>query len=831
MIFDLAQIADRCGAEPSPELAGRAVRQIATDSRLPFAPDTLFIALDGPNYRGARFLGEAFAKGASAALCALDSDYLPAQGQILLRVADPLEALRRLAADYRDTLSLPLIAITGSNGKTMLKDLLATLLTPTWRVNTSPGSFNSHVGIAHSLLRLQPDAELALIEVGVSAAGEMVHKRAMVRPTHGVLTNIGLAHFEGFGSRERIAAEKMKLFAELPADGWLIVPPEPLLEPHLGAITARIYTLGKDPALPAIRASHNLGEGRSALELVYPDGSCHRLVVAIDYAFHEVFETLLAGLSAAHLLGLPPAQAIAAATRYQPPLGRIEVWKSPNGSILVNDAYSADPVSVRACVRVFGEYPGRRKVFVFGGMGELGERDPYEHRIVAEALAREQVDALLTIGLGAKVAPAYRELCPQGQVYHFEDMAELCAFAVQFARAGDVFAIKGTRSLNLDQLAVQFKARLTQSVYYIDLGRIRENLMAWRQHLRPGTRVLVMIKALAYGADAVQIASFLQTQVDYFGVAYAKEAVALRQNGITAEVLVQLVLPEDCEEVVRLDLQPVVQEAEVARLLSAAATRTGRTLKVHLEVDTGMGRFGVFPDELLALARLVQGLPGLELHGLMTHFSSADDPAADDFTHGQIERFRAVAAELEAAGIQVPLKHAAATAAAARFPEAHFDMVRIGLGIHGIYPSPAVRAAIQLKCPLALVSRISAIKHYPKGHPISYNRQFITPRDSLIAYLPIGYHDGLSRRWGKGWSVRLRGQRAPLVGAVCMDFTPIDVTDIADVKVGDEALIFGEWHGEVNPVEDLAELEGTIPYEVLCRLSDRIQRIYRIQEI
>ena len=181
-------------------------------------------------------------------------------------------------------------------------------------------------------------------------------------------------------------------------------------------------------------------------------------------------------------------------------------------------------------------------------------------------------------------------------------------------------------------------------------------------------------------------------------------------------------------------------------------------------------------------------------------------------------------------GIRPPLLHAANTAAAARFPEAHFHMVRIGLGIHGIYPSAAVREVIPLKCSLALVSKISSIKSYPKGFPISYNRSFITEHDSVIAYLPIGYHDGLSRRWGKGWHVIINGTKAPIVGAVCMDFTPVDVTHIAGVKVGDEALIFGEWHGEVNPVEDLAELEGTIPYEVLCRLSSRIQRIYRLDE-
>lgn len=814
------------------ELVGAdIVEHLITDTRLAFRPNTLFVALDGPNYRGTSFLQEAFDKGAIAVICGPTKRQAP-PGKYLLKVDDPLKALRAIAGDQRSAMTVPILGITGSNGKTMLKELLATLLASHCKISKSPGSFNSYVGIALSLMRLKTQTELALIEVGISAAGEMAHKARMVRPNHGILTNIGLAHFEGFGSRERIASEKMQLFNEIGPDGWVLLPPDPLVKNLARELKAQVYYLGESPTLPHIAAAHNLGHGRSALEIQYPDGQLFPLELSVDFAFREVFETILAGLSAAHLLGVKPDVAIESAARYHPPLGRIEVWKSPVGSILVNDAYSADPVSVHSCVRVFDEYPGRRKVFVFGGMGELGKRDAYEHRIVAEQLARAKVDVLLTVGEhGMKVVSTYQERYPEGHVHSFADMDQLTDFTEGFAQPNDVIVVKGPRSMNLEQISVRFKARLTQSVYYIDLARIRENLMLWRQHLNPGTKVLVMIKALAYGADAVQIASFLQAHVDFFGVAYAKEAMSLRSNGIDAEILVQLVLPEDCDDVVRMGLQPVILEEEVAHLLSAAAVAAGKVVKVHLEVDTGMGRFGVFPEKVAQLGKLVQQLPGLEVQGLMTHFSSADDPASDDFTHSQIDRFKQAIAMLAQEQIHPPLLHAAATAAAARFPEAHFQMVRIGLGIHGIYPSQAVRQAIQLKCPLALVSKVSSIKNYPKGYPISYNRTFITERASRIAYLPIGYHDGLSRRWGKGWSVMIAGQKAPIVGAVCMDFTPVDITDIEGVKVGDEALIFGEWHGIENPVEDLAALEGTIPYEVLCRLSSRIQRIYRLDEI
>lgn len=798
---------------------------IVTDTREPFPEGAAFFALQGPNYDGSLFIEDARRQGARFLVSSKEVPSSPSCEAIC--VADTRTALQDLASEHRRRTPIPLLAITGSNGKTLLKDFLALILSETKGLFCSPGSYNSFIGIAKSLLMIKPGNALGVIEVGVSASGEMGEKAKMVKPNYGVLTNIGLAHFEGFGSRRAIAKEKMELFKDIPEDGWVLLPDEPLLKNAAQQLKCKVFIVGRDERLPRLESVQHLQTGKSVLFIQYPDGSHYEVIVPIDGAFPEVCETLFMGMCIAHLFGVTPAVVVGAAKRYRPPQDRMEIWKSERGHLLVNDAYSSDPVSAHACLQVFKDYPSARKIFVFGGMPELGSQKDYEHRIVAEEVSRLNVDILLTVGtLGKLTHQTFKSLKPNGVAFHYDGIEPLLVASEDLIRPGDVIVIKGPHKLKLDQIATRFKAHLSKTAYYIDLGRLEYNIKTWRDHLKPGTRLLVMIKALAYGSDAIQIASFLQQHVDQFGVAYIKEAVTLRQHGIRKDILVQLVMEEDVDEVVRLDLQPVVFDLKIVKVLSEAAVRAGRVLRVHLEVDTGMGRFGADPSRVLELAQAIDGLPGLTLYGLMTHFSSADDSQSDPFSLEQMRTFEKIQEQLKSCGLSPEVCHAAATAAAARFSDSHYDMVRIGLGIYGVYPADCVSEAIRLKCPLALVSKVASIKEYPEGHPISYNRRYITTRKSRIAYLPIGYHDGLARRWGDGWSVIIDGKKAPIVGAVCMDFTPVDVTDLPEVTVGGEALIFGEWHGQRNPIEKLAALEGTIPYEILCRLSERIQRIY-----
>jgi len=806
------------------------VEAIETDTRRAFRERSVFVALRGENHDATAFLGQARDRGAIAAIVPEAIGAGP-EGLPLIRVADPLHALQALAGHHRARMRYPILAVTGSNGKTILKDLVSAILTRDRTVIASPGSYNSQVGVALSLLRLEADADLAVIEAGISRLGEMDRLQAMIRPDYGILTNIGMAHLEGFGSRGAIAEQKLRLFRELPERGWLLHPADPILEAALPDLTCPTHVFGRDPDLPRITAVDSLETGRGRCRVLFPDGVTHQITLEIDASFREVFATVEAAFSAAWLLGVSADQIAAASEGQHPPHARLEIRRAPSGSILVNDAYSSDPVSAKSSLGVFDHYPGRRRIFVFGGMTELGESSAYEHRIVAEEAARLEVDVLLTVGDLARVtAREFEARRPGSRVRHFGDVAALTDHAASIAGDGDVIVVKGPRRLHLEQIATRLEVHLSRTVYYIDLSRIRDNLMAFRERIPARTRIMVMLKAFAYGTDAGHIARYLQEWVSHFGVAYTKEAVALRRAGVTCELMVQLIRPEDAEEVVASSLQPAVFEIETVRALGEAAKRAGKKVRVHIKVDTGMGRFGVFLADLPELLDAVRAQPNLVIEGLMTHFASADDPDDDAFTREQIARFERARRLLAERGIEPPLIHAAATSAAVRLPETHYTMIRIGLGVYGIYPSEAVARDIALTCPIALVSKIGSLKTYPAGTPVSYNRRFQTARESRIAFLPIGYHDGLSRALSNKGYVLIRGKRAPIVGSVCMDFTPIDITGIPEAGIGDEALVFGAWRGAEIRVEEIARLEGTIPYEVLCRLSDRIQRIYLLDD-
>lgn len=807
------------------------IENLTTDTRLPLGRNAVFLALRGRHYHGARFVEEARSKGAKAAI--VDEEVSPALGGIaLIRVGDSTRALQALAHANRRELKLPILAISGSNGKTILKDFLATILNRDRVVFASPGSFNSQVGVAFSLLRLRPGPELAIIEAGISQKGEMTHLARMIQPDFGILTNIGMAHFEGFGSRETIMEEKLILFQELGRTGWLLLPPDPLLTAEIrSGFSCPVNLFNHDPCLPRIQAVGSLGPGRSVLKILFPEDLVLDLRLHIDYSWSQVFETLAAGLCAAYRLGLTPQEIVAAATAFEPPLNRIEIWKSRSGAVVVNDSYSSDPVSTLSCLNVLDHYQNRRKVFIFGGMKKLGRKSAYEHRIVGESAVRKRVDVLITVGDLARETTAYlRQYRPAAEIYEIDTLPNLIDFVERFSTGNDVIVVKGPRELRLEQISKRLKTKLTQTAYYINLSKIKENLFAFREFIPSGCGVMVMLKAFAYGMDAVQIARFLQPHVDYFGVAYVKEAVALRGSGIHRPILVQMVLPEDFEEVIKLSLQPVLYDREIAASLACRARELGRKVAVHIKVDTGLGRFGVFPHEVGELAEFVHGLEGLEIAGLMTHLSSASNPREDEYTKTQIRLFRDCGDDLKKRGINPPLIHAANTSGCMRFPEAHFDMIRLGLGIYGINPVPIAIGNPALQCPIALVSKIGGIRTLPRGHPISYGKQFFTERESRIALLPIGYHDGLSSRLSKVGYVKIRGRKAPIVGAICMDFTMVDVTDIPAAVVGDPALIFGSWRGEAIPVEEVAELAQISAHNLLCRLSDRIQRIYILED-
>lgn len=833
--FTLAEIADLLGVGILPTVHSCIIQHIQTDSRLPFPAKSLFIGLQGPNHNGSTFLEQAQTKGAQAAVVALDSNVHPSITIPVLKVPDPLRALQKIAETVHQQSGLKTLAITGSNGKTICKDLLVAMLGTTMQVTASPGSFNSQVGVALALLQLNPEAELAVVEAGISQEGEMQHLEAMVRPHFGILTNIGFSHLEGLKTQQTIANEKCKLFQRLPSSGWLLVPDDPHLKKlSLGSNCKHwVYGLEDEKELPKMLGAYRQTTNKTFTRWQFGTATVE-VTIPIDIAWQGMFQTINAAVCAAYLLGVPPALIAETLQHFEPPHNYLEVWQSPLGFTLLNDSYSSDPVSVRAGLRTLGNFANKRKIVLFGGMQGLGEASSYQHQLVAEECDRQGVDLLITTqDLGKLTFQAYRRLKPDATSQHFPQLEAATRYLENSLGPNDCLLVKGPRALRFGTVSQKLKSLMSPTSMTINLSSIHHNLQIFRALFESKPKIMVMVKAFAYGMDAVVVTRYLQNHgVDYFGVAYLQEALELRRNGIHVPIAVQMVREEDAATVIQYGLQPVVYTEAVLLALADAAKSQGKKAFIHLKIDTGMGRFGLFPKDLNPVLEIIGARPELVLEGVMTHFSSADNAEADSFTQKQIATFETCLADIHSQGFQPTVVHAAATAGAVRFPQARFNLVRLGLGLYGIAPSKEVAKQLPqpLQCPFALVSKLGIIKHYPQGYPVSYNQRYKTCRPSKIGFIPMGYHDGISYGLANKGRVKIAGHSAPMVGAICMDFTAVDVTDIPDVATGNQVLILGSHQGHHIPVTQMAKQLNTIPYEILSRLSRRIQRIYHIEE-
>jgi alanine racemase len=828
----LDRIAQESGGElrsPSPAAPAAVIERVATDSR-GVSPGTLFVALPGRHTDGHRFLAEAFRNGAAAALVAPEAIAgMAVEPEWPLVVApSPLGALQQLARWYRRETLGKVVAITGSNGKTVVKDALTTLLASR-RVLASPGSYNSQLGLPLAILAGERPAALAVLEAGISQPGEMAVLAEIAAPDYGILTNIGMAHFASFGSREAIAREKMLLFAGIAPEGWVLLPAgEPTIAEPAAALRCAIHALGAEPQVLSL-AARGLVEDGQLLELTAA-GAAGRFEVRVKTRSPDLLADLHAAATAAHLLGVSLEEIAAALDGYLPPPTRMEVWSSPEGIRIINDGYSADPISVHAALRSAAlAAPGTgRKILAFAGMRELGEQAEREHRQVGAQAGECGFSHLFLLGDGAlrSTAEGYREVRPEGLAVAVRDHEDLKDQLLRVLRPGDTVLFKGPRDAGMVRAARTLSGSISQRTLWVELAAIEGNLARFRRH-GGRARVMAMLKALAYGTELVQLAAWMsRLGVQHIGVSSTSEGIDIRKTGASQEIYVFLCDRGDVENLVRYRLTPIVYAPELVDAFAAGLAGTGSTLDVHLKVDTGMHRLGVDPAVAVEVARRIRATGTLRLTGVCTHFASADDPAADDATRRQIAVFERVREALGEAGFEGLVAHAANTSAAVRFPEAHYDMVRIGLGLYGTYPSAAVRSAMDLQLAIGVTSRIASLREVPAGESIGYNATFTAPHRLLIGVIPFGYDDGLPWRLSGSGHVLVEGRPAPIVGRISMDQMQVDVTHIPGVDVGAEVLLYGAHGGHILRPEAVAEQAGTIPHELLILLGRRVHRIY-----
>ncbi len=816
-MYTLAKIAEVVGGG----LFGHGslpIGHLSIDSRrssLP--PDTLFFALKGERHDGHRYLKDVAARGGKAFVVS-DAGVVPAgEGLSYVVVKDPLDALQRLAGWHRAHFKMPVIGITGSNGKTVVKEWLYQMLSARTRVVRSPGSWNSQVGVPLSVWELRQEHEAGIFEAGISRPGEMERARAVIRPTLGIFTNIGPAHGENFRNDLEKALEKVKLFQGAEALVYC-ADHHPVAEAlRATGMEQRmalrgwsrerhgwLHVVREEVLHKATRISVLRGEDELTFEIPFTDKA------SIENALHCVTLLLHMGYVRQWIAGCTPHLA--------PVAMRLEVVDGVHGMKLINDAYSNDLASLGIALDHLGVVgAGTRKAVLLTEMLDTGMTPATLSGRIGQLLERAGVDLVITVGKGLVLEPG--NSMPETIAY--PDTATLLGQFDPERLAGHTVLVKGARTFALEQVVQRWERRVHGTVLEIDLDAVRHNLNHYRALLRPGVRIMAMVKAFGYGSGAVELARlFTHERLHYLGVAYADEGVELRRHGITLPILVMNPEPVPYQVLADNRLEAVVYDMRSLKEAIAFGREDGRQLPLHLKLDTGMHRLGSTAQDLPELLLALQGPQVPVIASIFSHLVASEAPAHDDFTRQQIGNFLEMSGAIAEVLGYMPLRHIANTAAISRHPDAQLDMVRLGIGMHGIGADKVETAKLQHT--LTLRTPVAQIKPIRKGESIGYGRSFIAEQDMRTATLPIGYADGFSRRLSNGRGrVWIGGAACPVVGNVCMDMVMVDVTDV-EVHVGDEAVIFDQEH----PITELAAMLDTIPYEVLTSISQRVKRVH-----
>ena len=800
---------------PLREVTEREITEISVDSRSVTRPEgTLFFALKGVNHDAHDYIPALYGRGVR---CFVVSRLLPEYEQWedaqFFRTDDVLAALQRLARRHREQCAAEVVAVTGSNGKTIVKEWIYQLLAEEPGIYRSPRSYNSQVGVPLSVLGIEPQTRLAVIEAGISQPGEMERLESIIRPRIGIFTHLGDAHGENFASREEKLREKAVLFRSCEV---IIGRAGKTLESIMStaAPTARRMAWGEEEGAEVrVLADRPDSTGRT-LELEW-QGERHAL--RLPFADEASYENGMNAVCLLLLQGKTLAWIAARTERLQPIAMRMEIKEGIHRCVLINDYYNSDAASFRLALHTLAmQDAGREKVVILSDFVDVGNEEQALYREVAEQLQKAGVG--LFIGIGEKLSrhKAHFRL-PRCRFYKDTD-----SFLRQENRDSfhdQVILIKGARKFRLEYIAGFLQKQSHMTVLEVDMDAMVHNLNHFRSLLPPRTRIAVMVKAFSYGSGSVEIANLLQYQgVDYLMVAFADEGVELRAAGIHIPIAVMNPEPEAFDNMIEFGLEPEIYSLDLLEEFDRALTKHGiEKYPVHLKLNTGMNRSGIDEEEIPALLRFFEKKRKVILRSMFSHLAGSDEAAHDGYTRQQIRRFTAMTEEIQSRFDYRILRHILNSAGIERFSEYAFDMVRLGIGLHGISAGNApLRPVSSFKTYIASVRRVRG------DETVGYGRKGVLRRDSRIAVIPVGYADGLNRHLSCGaGEVMVRGKRVPIVGNICMDSCMIDITD-TDARTGDEVEIFGKH----IPVTEVAGKLQTIPYEVLTSVSHRVKRIY-----
>lgn len=807
------------------------IEHLLTDSRkISDETHSLFFAIPTKHNTGCRYVDELYQRGVRNFVVPNDVNesyrvlFQHCSEANFWYVKNVVWALQQIAAGHRRQFQIPVVGITGSNGKTVVKDWIVQMLSGTCKTVSSPRSYNSQIGVPLSVWQMDEADELAVFEAGISEAGEMEALRNVIDPTIGIFTNIGQAHDENFLTREQKIAEKLQLFTHCEALIYCTDHKEihSVLSEKESFREVHRYTWGRGAEndvqlLDIVPSPHT-----TTLTICHAGKECN---IAIPFSDRASVENALHCITLMFYLGLDSADIARRCLALTSVAMRLEMNEAINDCLLINDSYSLDLNSLSIALDyILHERQYASKTLIMSDILQSGlsEQDLYAQ--ASALIAQHGITRFIGIGSALIRNKALFERYNPTFYATTEDFIRQHNFD-DFRNA--TILLKGARLFHFEDIARLLQRKSHQTIMEVNLDNLISNLNYYRSLLRPTTKLMAMVKASSYGAGKVEVASALQyNHVDYLTVAYTDEGVDLRRNGIMVPIMVMNPEEESFDDIIRYDLEPDIYSFRIFEAFSNAVRMLGqdgvKKMPVHVEFDTGMHRLGFSGNDIQQIVeRFSDPSCVLRMKSIFSHLACSEDAEMDDFTHLQIDRFVAWSGEVkQQMGDSSILCHILNSSGITRFTDYQFDMVRLGIGLYGIAPEPTVQS--HLKPVSRLITRISQLKAIPKGDSVGYNRRWVAQRDSKIAIISIGYADGLNRHLGyENGRVLVKGKLVPIIGSICMDMCFLDVTDV-DCKEGEEVVIFGD----AELLQQISSAAETIPYEILTSVSPRVKRIY-----
>lgn len=806
-MISFSQLEHITGAQRITFFRDSILSALIIDSRKAIAQEgAVFFAIRGERHDGHQYIHELYRRGIRQFVVEVIPENSGALEQCnIIKVDAAVDALQKLVAFHRAEFSIPVVGITGSNGKTIIKEWLYQVLSKDHTIVKNPGSYNSQVGVPLSVWQMQKHHQLGIFEAGISRPGEMEKLARVIRPTLGIFTNIGSAHDEGFDSSAEKIKEKLTLFEN--ADVLIYCKDHTEIDEAVRAKSLKTFTWGTrrggDVIVQGSSSQYTVTHNDNAFNLHLPFSD----PASVENAFHCVAMMLWMGYSAEEV------QHRIRGLRAVPM--RLELKEGINRCQVIDDTYNNDLGGLDISLQfLLHQHQKNKKALILSDVLESGLEE--------EALAKEIFTLVKEsgiqrfIGIGP-VLSRYRDLFPAATFYGSTD-----DFLNQYdldQLQQEVILVKGARSFQFEKIVSKLQQKVHGTVMEIDLSALVHNLNYFKSMLKPSTKVMVMVKAFAYGSGSTEIANLLQYhRADYLGVAYTDEGVELRKNNSSLPIMVMNPTEESFDQMLTYDLEPEVYSFKLFHSLRDHLN--GKACNVHLKFDTGMHRLGFEDNDVAEVIRMLKNNPNIRVASIFSHLAGADEHGHDTFSVSQASKFKTLADQVSVALGYKPLYHILNSPGILRLNQFQFDMVRLGIGLYGV--DPTTEGHHPLKPAATLKTIISQIRNVKAGESVGYGRRGTSEKDMTLATIAIGYADGFTRAFSRGAGVvMVRGKRAPVVGNVCMDMTMVDVTGI-DAQEGDEVVIFGK----DLPIQEVAERIHTIPYEILTNTSERVKRVF-----